>query len=87
MAGTPKRATGAEAALKGASLDDPSTWGAAMQALLSDYTPLTDMRASAEYRMETARALLAKALMEVSGTAPEELRVLAKREAGHDRAA
>ncbi|MCV0425239.1 MAG: xanthine dehydrogenase small subunit [Roseibium sp.] len=87
MAGTPKRAAGAEAALTGALLDDPSTWGAGMQALLTDFTPMTDMRASAEYRMETARALLAKALMEVSGTAPEEVRVLAKREADHDRAA
>nr|WP_323054713.1 hypothetical protein [Roseibium sp. DSM 29163] len=58
-----------------------------MQALLSDFAPITDMRAGAEYRMETARALLAKSLMEISGTAPEELRVLAKREADHDRAA
>ncbi|MCK7611413.1 xanthine dehydrogenase small subunit [Roseibium sediminicola] len=87
MAGTPKRATAAEAALTGASLEDPSTWGPAMQALLSDFTPMTDMRASAEYRMETARALLAKALMEMSGTAPEQVRVLARRETGNDRAA
>ncbi len=87
MAGTPKRATGAEAALLGANLDDPSTWGAGMQALLSDFTPLSDMRASAEYRMETARALLAKALMEISGTAAGEVRVLARREADNDRAA
>lgn len=87
LAGTPRRATATEAALKGASLEDPSTWGAAMQSLLSDFSPLTDMRASAEYRMETARALLAKALMEISGTAPGELRVLARREAGNDRAA
>ncbi len=87
MAGTPKRAKAAEAALSGALLDDPATWGAAMQALLSDFTPMTDMRASAEYRMETARALLAKALMEVSGTAPEEIRVFSRREADHDRAA
>lgn len=87
MAGTPKRAAGAEAALKGSSLEDPSTWGEAMHAILDDFTPLSDMRASADYRMETARALLAKALMEISGTAPEEVRVLAKREADHDRAA
>ncbi|MBN9670599.1 xanthine dehydrogenase small subunit [Roseibium aggregatum] len=87
MAATPKRARAAEMALKGADLDDPSSWGAGMQALLSDFTPLSDMRASAEYRMETARALLAKALMEISGTAPEEIRVLAKREADRDRAA
>jgi len=87
MAGTPRRALAAEAALKDASLDDPATWGAAMQALPGDFTPLTDMRASADYRMETARALLAKALMEVSGTPAEEVRVLARREAGNERAA
>lgn len=87
MAATPKRAAGAEAALKGAILDDPATWGAGMQALASDFIPMTDMRASAEYRNETARALLAKALMEISGTPDTDLRVLAKREADHDRAA
>ncbi len=77
MAATPKRAPGAETALIGASLDDPSTWGAAMKALVSDYKPMTDMRASAEYRMETARALLAKALMEASGTAGAQVRLRA----------
>ncbi|MEP1930372.1 MAG: xanthine dehydrogenase small subunit [Roseibium sp.] len=87
MAATPKRAAGAETALKGAILDDPATWGAGMQALAGDFTPMTDMRASAEYRNETARALLAKALMEISGTPDSDLRVLAKREADHDRAA
>lgn len=87
MAATPKRAGKAEAALKGAVLEDPSTWGAAMQALLDDFTPLSDMRAGARYRMETARALLAKALMEADGAGAETLRVLARREADHDRAA
>lgn len=87
MAGTPMRAANAENSLIGASLNDPSTWGAGMNALLTDFTPLSDMRASAEYRMETARALLAKALMESSGTAPEDIRVLPRREAGNDRAA
>ncbi|WP_428525585.1 xanthine dehydrogenase small subunit [Roseibium sp.] len=87
MAGTPKRASGSEAALKGAILEDASTWAAAIDALNTDFTPLTDMRASSEYRMETARALLAKALMETDGTAAESVRVLAKREADHDRAA
>ncbi|WP_417668556.1 xanthine dehydrogenase small subunit [Roseibium sp.] len=75
MAATPKRAKSAETALIGASLENPSTWGAAMTALFSDYTPMTDMRASAEYRIETARALMAKALMEASGTAPATLRL------------
>ncbi|MEJ8475923.1 xanthine dehydrogenase small subunit [Roseibium algae] len=77
MAATPKRAPGAETALIGASLEDPSTWGAGMKALVSDYKPLTDMRASAEYRMETARALLAKALMEASGNSSAQIRLRA----------
>ncbi|MEP0232456.1 xanthine dehydrogenase small subunit [Roseibium sp.] len=77
MAATPRRAPGAETSLIGASLEDPSTWAAAMKALVSDYTPMSDMRAGAEYRMETARALLAKALMEASGTAAEQLRLRA----------
>ncbi|MBD8890832.1 xanthine dehydrogenase small subunit [Roseibium litorale] len=75
MAATPRRAKGAEAALINAQLEDPSTWGAAIKALMSDYTPLSDMRASASYRMETARALLAKALMEASGSDPSGLRL------------
>jgi len=87
MAGTPKRATKAELALKGASLDDPSTWSSAIKALHEDYTPLSDMRASADYRMETARALLAKALMEASGAEPATLRILPEGEAADDQAA
>ncbi|WP_299470438.1 xanthine dehydrogenase small subunit [uncultured Roseibium sp.] len=84
MAGTPTRAPNAERALTGALLEDPSSWGASMQALLSDFEPLTDMRASADYRMETARALLAKALMEISGTAPGDIRISARRGADND---
>ena len=87
MAATPKRAHGVETALIGASLADPATWGAAMKALQGDFTPLSDMRASAEYRQETARALLAKALMETSGSDPAQLRVLANRGASDERAA
>ncbi|WP_306143991.1 xanthine dehydrogenase small subunit [Roseibium sp. MMSF_3412] len=87
MAGTPMRASNAEKALSGAELDNPSTWGEAMKALLSDFDPLSDMRASAGYRMETARALLAKALMEISGTAPGDIRISSRRGADNDRAA
>ena len=38
-----------------------------MAALESDFTPLTDMRASAGYRMEAAKNLLLKAYLEISG--------------------
>jgi xanthine dehydrogenase small subunit len=67
MAATPKRAAGAERALLGASLDDRSSWNAAIAALASDFTPLTDMRASAAYRAHVAANLLMKALIEVAG--------------------
>lgn len=87
VAGIPKRAAGTEAALVGANLDDPATWAGAMNAISQDFSPLSDMRASAEYRSETARALLAKALMEVSGTSEADLRILSRAEASHDHAA
>ncbi len=77
MAATPKRATNAEAALKGASLSEPATWRPALAAMASDFTPLTDMRATAAYRMKTATNVLEKALMEMSGAAaPTRLGVL-----------
>jgi xanthine dehydrogenase small subunit len=49
MAATPKRAKNAEQALAGANLDDPASRRAASVALSQDFTPLTDMRASAAY--------------------------------------
>jgi xanthine dehydrogenase small subunit len=67
MAATPKRGRGAEAALAGADLDDPTSWSAAIAAIGSDYAPLTDMRASAAYRSRVAANLLLKALVEVAG--------------------
>ena len=63
MAATPKRAAHAEAALTG------QPWGqaafeAAMAVLPRDFTPLTDMRASAEYRMRAAQNLLLRFYLE-----------------------
>jgi len=69
MAATPKRAHGAEAALKDASLANPHDWMGAVQALETDYQPISDMRASARYRARIARALLGKALTEIAGSA------------------
>jgi xanthine dehydrogenase small subunit len=69
MAATPKRASACEAALVGADLDAPSTWEAAIAAIGSDFTPLTDMRASAAYRAEVAAGLVRRALTEISGAA------------------
>lgn len=57
MAGTPKRATEAEAALTGQPWVE-QTVRAAMAALAEDFQPLSDMRASAAYRMQTAQNML-----------------------------
>ncbi|MFP4360219.1 MAG: xanthine dehydrogenase small subunit [Alphaproteobacteria bacterium] len=60
MAAIPKRAPAAEAALAGAPLGDDA-FAAAAAALALDYRPLTDLRATAAYRLEAAGACLIKA--------------------------
>ncbi len=67
MAATPRRAPKTEAALIGASLTERTTWTKAIAALVEDYQPIDDMRASARYRQEMAKALLTKALIEIGG--------------------
>ncbi len=57
MAATPKRARQAESVLAGKRWTE-TTVRDAMAALDADYTPLTDMRASAAYRREAAANLL-----------------------------
>jgi xanthine dehydrogenase small subunit len=57
MAATPKRAAKAEAVLSGAQWQEASAQ-AAMLAIGQEYAPLTDMRASAAYRLSTAKSLL-----------------------------
>jgi xanthine dehydrogenase small subunit len=74
MAATPKRAAATEAALAGASLDDAATWEPALAAVAADFSPLTDMRATAAYRSKVAANLLKRALVEISGaSAPTRL--------------
>lgn len=68
MAGIPKRASAAEAALLGQRWNEASV-AAAIAALAQDFTPLTDMRASAAYRLKVAGNLLRRFLLET--TAPE----------------
>ena len=70
MAGVPKRAARAEAALQGQPWTEASI-RAAMAAIEGDFTPLTDMRASDSYRMQAARNLLLKYFIEATqpGTA------------------
>ena len=68
MATTPHRATHAEDALRG-RVFTRATVADAMDALADDYTPISDMRASAEYRFTVARNLLFKFYLEASGEA------------------
>jgi xanthine dehydrogenase small subunit len=67
MAATPKRAANVERALVDGNLDQPATWRAARAAIVQDFAPLTDQRASAAYRLTVAANLLEKALLEISG--------------------
>jgi xanthine dehydrogenase small subunit len=69
MAATPKRATQTEAVLNGAAWDE-STARQAMNALVADYQPLTDMRASSAYRLKVARNLLWRFHLETRADAP-----------------
>jgi xanthine dehydrogenase small subunit len=57
MAATPKRATHAESVLQDADWHE-ATAQAAMLALAKDYAPLSDMRATDEYRVEAAKNTL-----------------------------
>jgi xanthine dehydrogenase small subunit len=80
MAGIPKRARRTEAAITGLRLDDERGLRAALQALAEDYQPIDDHRASAAYRMATARALLQKAIREVISNTSRDSRVVGFRE-------
>ncbi|MEP6940438.1 MAG: xanthine dehydrogenase small subunit [Rudaea sp.] len=63
MAATPARAREAEAALEGRRLD-AATIDAACAALAADFAPLSDMRASADYRRRGAQSLLRRFAIE-----------------------
>lgn len=76
LAATPKRGTATEAALVGLDLADETTWAPALAALAADYAPISDMRASAAYRLEGARGLLTRALAEIAGADPAETRLM-----------
>ncbi|HVL77180.1 MAG TPA: xanthine dehydrogenase small subunit [Noviherbaspirillum sp.] len=69
MAATSRRARQAEAALAGREWNE-TTLEAAVEALARDYSPLTDMRASAEYRMKSAQNLLRRFWLETRPDAP-----------------
>jgi len=74
MAGIPKRAAQAEAALVGKDWSE-ATVEAATQAMATDFTPLSDMRASSAYRMQVAQNLLRRYFHDLQGTPVSVLEV------------
>ncbi len=68
MAGVPKRAGHVEGALIGQPWTEETVQGAIAR-FRDDFTPLTDMRASAEYRLMTAENMLLRYFHERSGAA------------------
>ncbi len=75
MAATVKHAARAEAAVVGQPWSE-ATVRAAMAALGDDYTPLTDVRASADYRLQVARNLLLRFWLQTRSEAPLPARAL-----------
>ncbi len=69
MAAVVKRAAHAEAALTGKPWSQAAV-NAARLALAKDFTPLTDMRASADYRLQVAQNLLQRLWLETRTTDP-----------------
>jgi xanthine dehydrogenase small subunit len=63
MAGTPKRASHAEAVLVGAVWSEATLLAAAAR-LGDDFAPLTDWRASAEYRLQVSKNLFRRFWLE-----------------------
>ncbi|AZL61172.1 xanthine dehydrogenase small subunit [Tabrizicola piscis] len=76
MAGVPKRAARAEAALVGQPWTI-ATAEAAAQAMAGDFTPLSDMRASAAYRLTTAQNLMLRYFHDLAGVPVSVLEVRA----------
>jgi xanthine dehydrogenase small subunit len=74
MAGTPKRAKAVEQALIGKPWSQ-ATLDAAHDAWEQDFQPLSDMRASAAYRLTTARNMARRALFEDQGKLTSVLEV------------
>jgi xanthine dehydrogenase small subunit len=67
MAATPKRAPACEAALAGQTWSEATCRRAAAR-LAEDYAPVSDLRASAGYRMTVAQNLLRRFYLETAGT-------------------
>ncbi|MGD9510372.1 MAG: xanthine dehydrogenase small subunit [Geminicoccaceae bacterium] len=80
MAATPRRAANAEAAILGRPWAE-ATVESAVKALGDDFQPITDMRASAGYRLSVARNLLRR--LHVETTSAAETRLVGDRSLAH----
>ena len=76
MAGIPKRAAATEAALVGQPWTETAI-RAAMKAMTTDFTPMSDMRASAAYRMQSAQNMLLRYFHDLAGVPVSVLEVRA----------
>jgi len=83
MAGIPKRAGSAEAALVGVAPADEAAVATAVARLAEDFTPLDDHRASAAYRLTVAGNLIRKALAEIAPGERSSTRIAPLRGGAH----
>ncbi|KZN15454.1 xanthine dehydrogenase small subunit [Marinomonas sp. TW1] len=67
MAATPIRAQVAEACLQNVAVTDDVALQQVLQALREELKPMSDMRASAQYRLDMACSLVRKAWLELNG--------------------
>jgi len=72
MAATVRRARNAEHALTGKDWTEANI-DAAKQALAKDFTPISDMRASADYRLRACQNLLTRFFLDSRGNAPRSV--------------
>lgn len=76
MAGVPKRATAVEGALVGHAWSEIAVRNASVK-MADDFTPLTDMRASAKYRLAAAENMLIRYFHDINGATTSVLEVKA----------
>ena len=76
MAGIPKRASSVEDALVGQSWSEDTVQGV-LPLFRDDFTPMTDMRASAAYRLKAAENMLVRYVHDLSGQPTDVLEVQA----------
>ena len=75
----PNARSAVEESLRGLSLADTQRWHLAVDAVGKDFTPLSDLRASAAYRSRVAGNLVIKALAEIAGASGNVTRIVDRR--------